>query len=97
MGLLTGLDSLAPAYAAQYGGLPKATGAGEDGQALDLRIQRTGLRIAEREARAVTVNGSIPGPLVRLREGQNAVLRVTNELDEDTSIHWHGIILPAAI
>ncbi|MCL5669199.1 MAG: copper resistance system multicopper oxidase [Gammaproteobacteria bacterium] len=97
MGLLTGLDSLAPAYAAQYDGLPKTTGAGEDGQALDLRIQRTRLRIGEREAQAVTINGSIPGTLVRLREGQNAVLRVTNELDEDTSIHWHGIILPAAM
>ncbi len=97
MGLLTGLESLAPAYAAQYRGLPKAAGSGEEGQALDLRIQKTVLRIGAREAHAVTINGSIPGPLVRLREGQNAVLRVTNELDEDTSIHWHGIILPAAM
>jgi len=97
MGLLTGIESLAPAYAAQYGGLPGAAGAGEDGQALDLRIQKTALRIGGREARAVTINGSIPGPLIRLREGQNAVLRVINELQEDTSIHWHGLILPAAM
>ncbi|MEW6353547.1 MAG: copper resistance system multicopper oxidase [Pseudomonadota bacterium] len=94
MGLLGGLESLAPAYAAQYGGLPYS---GDAGQEFDLRIQRTALRIGEREARAVTINGSIPGPLLRLREGQNAVLRVTNALDEDTSIHWHGLLLPAAM
>lgn len=94
MGLLSGLESLAPAYAAQYGGLPYS---GDVGQEFDLRIQRTVLRIGEREAHAVTINGSIPGPLLRLREGQNAVLRVTNALDEDTSIHWHGLLLPAAM
>lgn len=37
----------------------------------------------------------MPGPLLRLREGQNAVIRVTNRLARDsTSIHWHGLILP---
>jgi CopA family copper-resistance protein len=45
-------------------------------------------------AHAVTVNGSLPGPLIRLREGQTARLSVTNTLDEDTSIHWHGLLLP---
>lgn len=95
VGLLTGLDRLAPAYAAEYAGLRKAMTPGEDAQAMDLRIQRTTIRIADQEAKAVTINGSIPGPLVRLREGQNAVLRVTNELDEDTSVHWHGILVPA--
>ena len=48
-----------------------------------------------REARATTVNTSVPGPLVRLQEGEDAVLSVTNLLDEDSSIHWHGLILPA--
>jgi CopA family copper-resistance protein len=43
---------------------------------------------------AIGVNGSIPAPLIRLKEGQDVLLRVTNELDEDTSIHWHGILLP---
>jgi CopA family copper-resistance protein len=45
-------------------------------------------------AHAVTVNGSLPGPLIRLREGQTTRLSVTNTLDEDTSIHWHGLLLP---
>jgi CopA family copper-resistance protein len=43
---------------------------------------------------AVTVNGAVPGSLLRLREGQTARLAVTNHLDEDTSIHWHGLLVP---
>jgi CopA family copper-resistance protein len=42
----------------------------------------------------VSINGSIPAPLIRLKEGQNVRLRVTNHLAEDTSIHWHGLIVP---
>ena len=44
---------------------------------------------------ALTINGSVPGPLLRWREGDTVTLRVRNTLDQDTSIHWHGIILPA--
>jgi len=44
---------------------------------------------------AVTVNGSIPAPTLRWREGDMVTLRVANALDEDTSIHWHGILVPA--
>ncbi|MBY8336315.1 copper resistance system multicopper oxidase [Alteriqipengyuania sp. NZ-12B] len=47
-----------------------------------------------RSGHAVAVNGTVPGPLVRLREGQNVRLHVTNNLDEDSSIHWHGLLLP---
>ena len=43
---------------------------------------------------AVTMNGTIPGPLLRLKEGQNVRIAVRNELDEDTSIHWHGVLVP---
>jgi CopA family copper-resistance protein len=42
----------------------------------------------------MTINGTIPGPLIRLKEGQEVTLRVTNRLTEITSIHWHGILLP---
>lgn len=45
-------------------------------------------------ARATTINGSLPGPTLRFREGDEAIIRVTNELDEHTSLHWHGILLP---
>ncbi|TNE61677.1 MAG: copper resistance system multicopper oxidase [Sphingomonadales bacterium] len=47
-----------------------------------------------RTGHAVAVNGTIPGPLVRLREGQDVRLHVTNNLREDSSIHWHGLLLP---
>src|SRR3546814_20648958 len=43
---------------------------------------------------ATTVNGSVPGPRLRMREGTTVNLRVTNRLRVPTSIHWHGIILP---
>lgn len=44
---------------------------------------------------ATTINGTIPGPLIRLKEGQEVTLRVTNQLKEISSIHWHGLLLPA--
>lgn len=43
---------------------------------------------------ATAVNGSVPAPTIRLKEGQRVTLHVTNTLDQDSSIHWHGIILP---
>ena len=61
---------------------------------INLQVQKTRLAIGGKETPAITSNGSIPGPLVRLREGQTATIKVTNQLKEDTSIHWHGILLP---
>ena len=61
----------------------------------DLTIAETTLRLDGRNARTVTINGSVPGPVLRFREGEQAVIRVKNTLREDTSIHWHGIILPS--
>ncbi len=43
---------------------------------------------------ATTVNGSLPAPTLRWREGDTVTIRVKNRLNETTSIHWHGIILP---
>ena len=45
--------------------------------------------------RAVAVNGQVPAPLLRMRQGDTVTIRVTNNLRERTSIHWHGFILPA--
>ena len=45
--------------------------------------------------RAVAVNGQVPAPLLRMRQGDVVTIRVTNNLREQTSIHWHGLILPA--
>jgi CopA family copper-resistance protein len=46
---------------------------------------------------ATTVNGQLPAPLLRWREGDTVTLRVTNRLREQTSIHWHGILLPTGM
>ena len=45
--------------------------------------------------RAVAVNGQVPAPLLRMRQGDTVAMRVTNNLRERTSIHWHGLIVPA--
>ena len=59
-----------------------------------LTIDRTPMPIDGKDAHPITVNGSVPGPLIRLKEGRDVRILVTNKLDEDTSIHWHGILLP---
>ncbi len=43
---------------------------------------------------AFAVNGSVPSPILRWKEGNRVTLDVTNHLAQDSSIHWHGIILP---
>jgi CopA family copper-resistance protein len=64
------------------------------GTDIKLRIGHTPWPVDGRQGHAVTINGTVPGPLIRLKEGQTARIAVTNDLDEDTSIHWHGLILP---
>jgi CopA family copper-resistance protein len=65
------------------------------GNEFDLEIGETPVTIDGRRATALGINGTVPGPLIRLREGERAVLNVRNALDEDSSIHWHGLILPS--
>ena len=64
------------------------------GEEIGLRVGHSPFTVGGRTGHAITLNGTLPAPLIRLREGQNLRLTVTNELDEDTSIHWHGLILP---
>ena len=70
---------------------PLPTVSGND---ITLRIARQTMRIDGKLSRAIGINGTVPAPLVRLKEGQTAKLTVVNDLDEDSSIHWHGLILP---
>ena len=70
---------------------PLPTVSGTD---ISLRIARQTMRVDGKVSRAIGINGTVPAPLIRLREGQNVRLSVTNDLDEDSSIHWHGLILP---
>ena len=64
------------------------------GDRIELAIARTPFTVGGRTGHAVTVNGTLPAPLIRLREGQDVQIAVTNHLEEDSSIHWHGILLP---
>ena len=64
------------------------------GENIALTVGHTPFKVDGRAGHAITVNGTVPAPLVRLKEGQQVRLSVTNNLDEDTSIHWHGLLLP---
>lgn len=62
----------------------------------DLTIGYSPIRIDGREATATGINGTVPGPLVHLRESEDIILNVTNRMmdTEHASIHWHGILVP---
>ena len=96
LGLLAAVERLVPAYA-----LTSAAKAGSQtplsGEIIDLTIGEQLFRLDGRTAPAITINGTIPGPVIRLKEGQQATLRVTNRLEERSSIHWHGLLLPPAM
>lgn len=104
-GILTGLGAGAafaamPAWAQghdmrRHGGPPIRVGFDEvRGEVIDLAVRGGRRSVQGRSGHGIAVNGSVPGPLIRLREGQNVRLNVTNHLEEDTSIHWHGLLVP---
>jgi FtsP/CotA-like multicopper oxidase with cupredoxin domain len=64
------------------------------GAVIDLTVGEGTRLVQGRRGHGIAVNGSVPGPLIRLKEGQNVRLNVTNHLAEDTSIHWHGLLVP---
>jgi CopA family copper-resistance protein len=86
--------ALMPGWSAQARSLAQAAPASLSGPVIDLSIGRGILNIDGRRSPAIAVNGSTPAPLLRWREGEEVTLNVTNTLDTDSSIHWHGILLP---
>lgn len=60
----------------------------------DLYIRDTTVNFTGKSKRAIAVNGQIPMPTLTFTEGDTAVIYVHNELDEETSLHWHGLFLP---
>ncbi len=62
-----------------------------------LTIEQLPVNITGKPIKKITVNGSIPAPTLRFTEGDEAVIHVTNKMDEPTSIHWHGLLLPDAM
>ena len=71
--------------------MPIPTVSGTD---ITLKIARQTMTIDGRRSAAIGINGTVPAPLIRLREGQTVRLNVINDLDEDSSIHWHGLLVP---
>ena len=65
------------------------------GTQFDLEIGAQAVNFTGQRRVATAVNGQLPGPLLRWREGDTITLRVTNRLPAPSSIHWHGIVLPA--
>ena len=65
------------------------------GTLFDLTIGAHPVNFTGKPGIATLVNGSLPAPVLRWREGDTVTLRVRNELAQDTSIHWHGLLLPA--
>ena len=63
-------------------------------KAYDLTVAETVLNITGKPAMGITINGTMPGPVLRFREGDDVVVRVTNQLRESTGIHWHGLLVP---
>ena len=77
------------------GGTPIRVGFDQvSGAVIDLAVGHGPRVVQGRKGQGIAVNGSVPGPLIRLKEGQNVRLNVTNNLGQDTSIHWHGLLLP---
>ena len=60
----------------------------------NLVLRQETVNKAGKEVIGMTVNGGIPGPTLRFEEGSYAVIYVKNEMDVETSIHWHGLLLP---
>ena len=90
---LAGVGCAATPIWAQTGasGLERPVLSGEE---IVLRIARQTMAIDGTASRAIGINGAAPAPLIRLREGQRVRLRVVNALDVDTSLHWHGLLVP---
>ena len=90
-GILLGLSPWSrPAWARAAAGPAQVL----SGTEFDLTIAETPVNFTGRPRLATTINGSIPAPTLRWRAGDTVTIRVTNRLAEDTSVHWHGILLP---
>ena len=93
-GSIAALSAWFPAWAQPVSSgiaAPLPTVSGTD---ITLRIARQTMRVDGKASRAIGINGTVPAPLIRLKQGQTARLKVVNDLDEDSSIHWHGLLLP---
>jgi CopA family copper-resistance protein len=94
LGGALGWQSLLPAWAQSNALNTQAGVPALQGNEFDLTVAAARSVIAGKRARHITLNGQFPAPLLRWREGDELRLRIHNTLDEPTSIHWHGLLLP---
>lgn len=98
LGLLAGLQPLLASCASHpllATTRPSAIHSVLSGEQIDLVISERSFDPNGKTGTAIAINETIPGPLIRLKEGQDVILHVTNHLKEVSSIHWHGILLPS--
>ncbi len=93
-GVLLGLSPLAWAAGIAPANTSAGTASVLTGTEFNLEIGESPVNFTGNPRMATTVNGSLPAPTLRWREGDTVTIRVKNRLKEATSIHWHGIILP---
>src|SRR5687767_13122506 len=86
--------SLLPAWALSGASTTLAGIPGLEGSDFELTVAQARAAVAGKRSKLIQINGLFPAPLLRWREGDNLSLTVHNTLDEPTSIHWHGVLLP---
>ena len=93
---LLGLAGAMPAWARGAAGGTVARRGSDvlSGEHLTMTVADTTFTTGSRRGPGVAVNGTIPGPLVRLKEGQNLAVDLVNRSGHGTSIHWHGLLVP---
>lgn len=92
---LLAFAELAPAWAKPISHGSAAKGFNSlSGNDIKLTVANSAFGVDGRGGHAIAINGTIPAPLIRLKEGERVRISVVNHLDEDTSIHWHGLIVP---
>lgn len=93
---MAGLTASMPAWArgASGGTLARKGSDVLSGEKMTMTVADAVLQSGQRRGPAITVNGTIPGPLLRLKEGQNLVVDLFNESAMESSIHWHGLLVP---
>ena len=62
----------------------------------DLTVGYLAVNFSRQSVQAIAFNGTIPGPTLRFTEGDTARIRVHNALREETSVHWHGLLVPGS-
>src|SRR6476646_2322750 len=67
-----------------------------DGEEFDLGIAPMAKQLGDATVRMLAYNGSVPGPTLRVQQGSEVIINVTNQADTEATVHWHGLRLENA-